>query len=102
MKTIVKIPFEKAPADPEWLIKKHAGHKLNALEMEQYRRYAFDEEHRHLLVETCPARVSSSLSSDSSKKRRHRIWAGVPPENVVRDVLFKYSGVLRNYTKCMA
>jgi hypothetical protein len=39
MKTIVLIPTEPAPSDPEWLIKKHAGHKLTPEESKLYDKY---------------------------------------------------------------
>jgi len=32
MRTEVLIPWEKAPEDPEWMIRKYAGLKLNAEE----------------------------------------------------------------------
>lgn len=34
MCTEVKIPYEPAPADPEWMIRRHAGLKLNAEELD--------------------------------------------------------------------
>ena len=33
MKTEVLIPFEPAPKDPKWLLKKHAGKKLSHEEL---------------------------------------------------------------------
>jgi hypothetical protein len=32
MKTVVLIPYEAAPLDPEWLLKYHRGEKLNPKE----------------------------------------------------------------------
>ena len=36
LRTIVLIPFEKAPKDPSWLTKKHARKRLNIWETEEY------------------------------------------------------------------
>ena len=44
MKTIVLIPFEPAPEDPPWLLKKHANKKLNPIEAEEYYKYMQDKE----------------------------------------------------------
>jgi hypothetical protein len=46
---VVLIPFERAPADPKWLLKKHARRKLNPLEAEDYFKHEFEEEHKKLL-----------------------------------------------------
>jgi hypothetical protein len=43
MRTEVKIPFEPAPADPEWMIRRYAGLKLNVEELDQYLRWEHDE-----------------------------------------------------------
>jgi hypothetical protein len=43
------IPFEPAPADPSWIIKKHARKKFNPLEAEEYYKHEFEEEHRRLV-----------------------------------------------------
>lgn len=39
MKTIVLIPTEPAPEDPQWLLKKHANKKLDPIEIEEYYKY---------------------------------------------------------------
>jgi hypothetical protein len=36
MKTVLQIPFEKAPQDPSWMAKVKTGKKLDAIEMEEY------------------------------------------------------------------
>jgi len=38
----MKIPFEKPPEDPSWMIKKRSGKKLNPLEAEEYFKYKFE------------------------------------------------------------
>lgn len=43
MCTEVKIPYEPAPADPEWMIRRYAGLKLNAEELDQYFRWEHDK-----------------------------------------------------------
>lgn len=43
MKTFLKIPFERAPEDPSWLVKKKAGRKLNPLEAEEYYKFKFKQ-----------------------------------------------------------
>jgi hypothetical protein len=45
MKTFMKIPFERAKEDPSWLTKKHAGLKLDPIEIEEYYRYKFEKNH---------------------------------------------------------
>jgi hypothetical protein len=35
MKTIVNIPYEPAPVDPNWMYKVRIGKKLNPSEMEE-------------------------------------------------------------------
>lgn len=42
MKTEVKIPWEPAPKDPEWMIRRQAGLKLNAEELEQFCSWQYD------------------------------------------------------------
>ncbi len=49
MKTYVKIPFEPAPRDPSWLLKKYSGKKMNPLESEEYFKHIFEEDHRLIL-----------------------------------------------------
>lgn len=34
MKTYLRIPYERAPEDPSWLMKAHAGRKLDPIEAE--------------------------------------------------------------------
>jgi hypothetical protein len=58
MRTLVKIPQEKAPEDPEWLLKKHERKRLNPLEAEEYYKYLYERDHQRLLVDMCPARYS--------------------------------------------
>ena len=48
MRTEVKIPFEPAPADPEWMIRKYAGLKLNAEELEQFYSWHHDQQYKRL------------------------------------------------------
>lgn len=36
MRTEVKIPILPAPEDPEWMLRKYAGLKLNAEELDAY------------------------------------------------------------------
>ena len=42
MRTEVKIPSEPAPTDPEWMIRRYAGLKLNAEELEQFYAWHHD------------------------------------------------------------
>eukprot|EP00347_Sterkiella_histriomuscorum_P004491 403360262 len=44
MRTLVLIPYEPAPQDPDWLVKKHANKKLDPLETEQYYKFIQDQE----------------------------------------------------------
>jgi len=46
MKTEVLIPFEPATPDPEWLIKKHLGVRLDAVEHELYHEYLYELRNR--------------------------------------------------------
>lgn len=48
MYTIVRIPTEPAIEDPKWLLKKHAGKKLDSLEAEEYYKYLFDIDNHKL------------------------------------------------------
>ena len=48
MRTIVNIPTEPAPADPIWLVKKHAGKKLNSEELLEYNSFIFNKELKDL------------------------------------------------------
>ena len=52
MKTIMKIPFQRAPVGPSWLTKKKAGRKLNPIEANQWLKAKFEEEHQKLLNES--------------------------------------------------
>jgi hypothetical protein len=45
MKTIWRIPYERAPVDPSWLVKAHAGRKLDNLESEEWYRHIHDKGH---------------------------------------------------------
>lgn len=49
MKSYVKIPFEPAPRDPSWLLKKYSKRKMNPLESEEYFKHLFEEDHRLIL-----------------------------------------------------
>ena len=73
---------------------------LNALEIEEYYKYLFEDEHRRLLVEACPNKKGGSQSM-----RRSRFdtkgWAGVPNQVQIRESIVQYHSVLKNYTKCM-
>jgi hypothetical protein len=46
MKTEVLIPFEPATPDPDWLIKKHAGKRLDAVEHELYHEWLYELRYR--------------------------------------------------------
>ena len=48
MFTNVKIPIEPAPKDPKWIIKKHAGKKLDPIELEEYFHYKHDQDKKYL------------------------------------------------------
>ena len=39
MKTYVKLPKREPPEDPEWILKKFRGEKLQALEIEDYMKW---------------------------------------------------------------
>jgi len=43
MKTIWKIPYKRAPVDPEWLMKFHSGRKMDPIEIEEYYRHKYEE-----------------------------------------------------------
>lgn len=90
------IPTERAPRDPEWLLKAHAKEKLNALEMEEYLRYTYEREHTKRLVKDCP-----STKRTKSDMKRQGVWAGVPTLVHINEAANKYNNVRRNYTKCM-
>ena len=49
MKTFLKIPYERAKEDPLWLTKKHAGHKLDPIELEEYFKYKYEKSHLKLI-----------------------------------------------------
>lgn len=51
MKTFMRIPYQRAPEDPSWLLKKKAGRKLDPIEVEEYYRYQFDQSHKAMLRE---------------------------------------------------
>ena len=38
-KTYLRIPFKRAPEDPEWMLKVKSGRKLNPIEVEQYYKH---------------------------------------------------------------
>lgn len=40
----MRIPYQRAPEDPSWLLKAKAGRKLDALEAEEYFHYKFDRD----------------------------------------------------------
>ena len=44
MKTILLIPVVPAKEDPSWMIKKHAGKKLDPIEAEEYYNYLYEED----------------------------------------------------------
>jgi hypothetical protein len=71
MKTLVLIPFEPAPKEPDWLIKKHAGKKLDALEMEEYYFFKNEIDHRYL--------TSGKIG-----------WDGIPSFNTLFNVIHEY------------
>lgn len=48
MKTIVNIPYEPAPKDPRWMIKKKAGKRLTADETLEYYQYLFEKDFQDL------------------------------------------------------
>jgi hypothetical protein len=45
MKTYLKIPYERAPEDPVWLTKAHAGRKLDPIEVEEFMLHKHTLEH---------------------------------------------------------
>lgn len=49
MFTEVLIPIQPAPKDPKWMIKKHAGKKLDPLEIEEYLKFKHDNENKYLV-----------------------------------------------------
>lgn len=48
MRSEVLIPVVPAAADPEWLIKKHAGRALSPSEKRLYEQYKHEKEHQQL------------------------------------------------------
>jgi hypothetical protein len=44
MKTFLRIPFERAPESPSWMIKKKAGRKLDPVEAECYYKWKYEKE----------------------------------------------------------
>ena len=42
MKTYLLIPFKKTKEDPSWLSKKHAGLKLDPIEIEEYYKHKYE------------------------------------------------------------
>lgn len=51
MRTEVKIPVTPAPTDPDWMIRKHAGKKLNVREIDEYYKWKFDKDNEILVRE---------------------------------------------------
>ena len=45
MKTIWLIPYKRAPADPEFLMKSKSGRKMDPIEIEEYYHYLFERNH---------------------------------------------------------
>jgi hypothetical protein len=79
-KTIVLIPIEPAPADPSWIIKKHARRKFNPLEAEEYYKYEFEEEYRRLIIDVQNA-TNDAMKVDKRKTQNlNHInqWLNVP------------------------
>ena len=79
-KTIVRIPIEPAPADPSWVIKKHARRKFNPLEAEEYYRNEFEEEYRRLISDVQNA-TNDEMKVD--KRRSQNLnhinqWLNIP------------------------
>ena len=52
MKTLVNIPYERAPEDPKWMYKRMAGKKLTAEETNEYYEYEFDKNYKLLSKKT--------------------------------------------------
>ena len=49
MKTVMRIPWKRAPEDPSWLTKAHAGRKMDAIEVEEWYRHLHNRNHEALL-----------------------------------------------------
>lgn len=49
MKTYLKIPFERAPEDPVWLSKAHAGRKLDPIEVEEFMEHKYQTDYQKLV-----------------------------------------------------
>lgn len=79
MKTVVGIPFEPAPQDPEWLVKKHMNKRLNALEAEEYFKYLHERNIQRTLKETCPA--INKRGGDLG------VWKGVPTQKQIEQAI---------------
>jgi len=99
----VRIPIEPAPADPSWVIKKHARRKFNPLEAEEYYKNEFEEECRRLINDVQNA-TNDAMKVD--KRRSQNLnhinqWLNVPSEAAMSKVVAQYNSKKRNFMKCM-
>ena len=49
MRAVVRIAGKRAPEDPSWLTKAHAGRKMDAIEVEEWYRHLHNRNHEALL-----------------------------------------------------
>jgi hypothetical protein len=71
MKTIWRIPYQRAPVDPSWLLKKKAGRKLDPIEVEEYFRYKFEQSYKAFLRETGFRGVPSDAAISKAIQEYH-------------------------------
>lgn len=76
MRTVMRIPWKRAPDDPSWLTKAHAGKKLDAIEVEQWYRHKYNREHEALL--------------------KDKLFDGVPGSGKINKVITQYHVYKKN------
>lgn len=77
MKTEVKIPIVPAKSDPTWLLKKHAGKKLDPIETEEYYSHQFQKENYYLT------------------SGRHG-FEGIPSSSTISSIVVQYHTIKKN------
>ena len=71
MFTVMKIPTQRAPEDPSWVVKKKSGRRLDPVEYEEYFKNKYDEEFTKLINEKSFEGVPSHAQLISSIRTYH-------------------------------
>ncbi|TNV81056.1 hypothetical protein FGO68_gene10872 [Halteria grandinella] len=80
MKTIVLIPFELTPPDPDWLYKYYEGVKLTREENDLLQQHLFDLQHQRVI-----------------KNLKHDLWKGIPSRDKIVSILLKAKDLKDRY-----